>query len=109
MIFSLPQFLPSEEGYSTYNPRVIAPLLEAQEWDKLGCWIGVIWMKWPPKTEETAEDLKYAMILLFRNRPDVSQKLTQWMKRRDESRGMALEDFERIYEQACEAAQQDLS
>jgi hypothetical protein len=34
---------------SVYDPQVTASLLEAQEWEKLECWMGVVWMAWPPR------------------------------------------------------------
>ena len=98
-----------QPGRLAYSAHVMASLLEAQEWDKSECWIGVVWMVCPPETEETVEDLKRAMVSLFRHRPGAAQKLTQWMKRKRGVKGVVSKHFERILEQAREAAQQDVS
>ena len=89
-----------------YNPHVMTSLLEAQEWDKVECWIGVVLTTWS-ETDVTTEDFKRAMASLFRHRPGAAQKLTQWMKRWSRKRGVP-EYFERIYNQAHEAAQQGI-
>ena len=96
-------------GYTTYSPQVTVSLLEAEEWDKLECWMGIVWITRPPETEETTEDLKCAMVSLFRHRPGAATKLTQWMEQRCKRGGVVSEYFERICEQAHGAAQQDLS
>ena len=67
--------------YPTYSPQVMTSLLEAREWDKLECWIGVVWMAWPPQTDTTTEDLERATVSLFHQRPGAVRKLTQWMER----------------------------
>ena len=94
--------------HATYSPQVTTSLLEAQEWDRLECWIDVVWMIWPPETDETTGDFEHTMKSLFRHRPGAAQKLTQWMKRWSEecSEDEAIpESFERI----CKSARQDLS
>ena len=58
-----------------YSPQITTLLTEAQEWNKLECWVGVVWMAWPPGTTE--EDLDRSMVLLFRQRPGALQKLEQ--------------------------------
>jgi hypothetical protein len=51
-----------------YNPQIMASLAEAQEWDKLGRWMGAVWTIWPPGAGRTTEeDLEYLMILLFKS------------------------------------------
>ena len=34
----------SLEGEIAYTPQIITFLTEAQEWGKLECWIGTVWM-----------------------------------------------------------------
>jgi hypothetical protein len=85
---------------SVYDPQVTASLLEAQEWEKLECWMGVVWMAWPPQTDATTGDLEHVMLLLFRQRPGAVQKLTQWMEQWSEEKGEEVpEAFKRICEQ----------
>ena len=64
-----------------YSPGVTASLLEAREWDKLECWMGVVWMAWPPEPGDLAKDFKHTMTSLFHQRPGATQKLAQWMER----------------------------
>ena len=107
---------PSSEGYAAYGSQLIASLLGAQEWDKLECWIGVVWVRFPPKTEGETKDLKCAMISVFRHRPGAAQKFAQLKGRRKKARAhwrleserRDMEDFERAWEQVREAVQQDL-
>ena len=93
-------------GHFVYDPQITISLVEAQEWDKLECWIGTVWIMWPPETGQTMEDdLERPMVLLFRQRPSAVRKLTQWVKSRFEE---VPESFERISQQAQEAVQRDL-
>ena len=93
-----------------YNPHVTAYILEAKEWDKLECWMGIVWATWPPETDDTAEDLRRVMELLFRQRFGAVLQLTQWMENRNKVdykfKGV-LETFRRICDQAQEAVQPD--
>ena len=100
--------LESEETkYATYSPQGMVSLLEVQEWVKLECWVAVVWMAWLPETEETTEDLKRVVVSLFHRRPGTVQKLTRWRQQRRSWKGVS-EHFERICEQAQEAAQQGI-
>jgi len=93
----------------TYNPQTMIFLTEAQEWSKLECWMGTVWMIWPPEAYGiTEEDLSYSMLLLLRQRPGALQKLEQWMERRSQEKSENIpESFQRICKQAQEAARQD--
>ena len=84
-----------------YDSHVIEILLDAQEWEKLECWLGVVWMTWLPETYNMTEDLQDATKLLFRQKPDAVRKLTQWMERWSQDRNEAIpETFQQICEQA---------
>ena len=93
-----------------YDPHVVAFLTGAEDWDKLECWMGIVWIKWPPGVGETTEEeLERLTLLLFRQRPGAIQKLAQWMEEwSKESRKKVPEHFERICKQAHDAVQQDL-
>ena len=94
------------ERIPTYTPQVMALLLETREWNKLECWIGVVWMVWRPETDAAMEDIEHAMISLFRQRPGAVQKLTQWMERWSEfPRNKVPEAFQRISKQPHDIAQ----
>ena len=62
----------------THNPQTTMFLVKAHEWSKLECWMGVVWILWPPKTEEE-DDLGRSIPLLFRQRPGAFRRLEQWM------------------------------
>ena len=66
---------------ATYSPDVTASLLKAEEWDKLECWMGFLWMVWPPEAGNMVEGLGDTTKLLFQQRPGAVHKLTQWMER----------------------------
>jgi len=91
----------------THNPQTATFLTKAHEWNKLECWMGIVWILWPPKAEEE-EDLGRSILLLFRQRPGAFQKLERWMERwsqRDDKK--IPESFRRICNWAQEAAQRD--
>ena len=103
-------FLRSRGRIPTYSPQVMGSLLEAREWDKLECCIGVVWMAWPPETDAMMEDVEHATVSLLRQRPGAIQKLAQWMERQGESpRNEVPEAFQRINKQARETAQLNTS
>jgi len=92
-----------------YSPQIITFLLKASEWDKLECWLGVVWIVWPPNDDETTEkDMKNVMQLLFYHQPSAIQKLKQWMVRWSiECYVDAPLSFRQICRQALEGVQQD--
>jgi len=94
---------------ATYSPQITGFLTEAQEWSKLECWMGIIWVVWPPGAGGmTEEDLGSSMLLLFRQRPGAAQKLEQWVGRRSQHWKEDIpESFQRICKQAHEEAQRD--
>ena len=94
---------------STYDSQIMKFLTEAQEWSKLECWVGTVWMVWPPGVGGPAEeDLDRSMLALFCRRRGASQRLGRWTERWSQENGGDIpESFQRICEQAHEAAQQD--
>jgi len=62
-----------------YNPHIIISLQDAKEWDKLKCWICIVWIVWP-EDSETQDDLEHVMLSLFHQQPAALQKLEEWMK-----------------------------
>jgi len=93
----------------TYHPQTMIFLAEAQEWSKLECWIGTVWILWPPEADGiTEEDLSCSMLVLLRQRPGALQKLERWMEWwSQETDKNVPESFQRICKQAQEAAQRD--
>ena len=102
----LVELIPQTWGVgAAYNPQVVASLLDGEEWDKLECWIGVIWMAWPPETDEMVEDLRRVMVSLFRQRPGAAEKLKGWMEQWSQNeRRDVPESFQRACEETHEAA-----
>jgi len=93
----------------TYNPRISKFLIEAQEWSKLECWMGTVWMVWSPEADGiTEEDLGHSIHLLFLKRPGAFEKLKQWMEQWSQTNDENIPDsFQRICEQAQEVTQRD--
>ena len=101
---------PESSGIA-YRPRITTLLTAAQEWDKLECWMGAVWVAWPPGAGGTTEeDLDLLMVLLFRQRPGALQKLEQWMEQWSQRNSKDIpESLRRVCERAYEAAQRDAS
>jgi len=91
------------EPHPTYNPQVMTSLKDAQDWDKLECWMGVVWMIWPPKDDEPMEkELECGMLLLFQQQPGAIKKLQQWMEQWSNEWGLDVpKSFAQICEEAC--------
>ena len=95
------------------SAQVMVSLEDAQEWDKLECWIGVVWINWPPEDIETTEDsrvIKYGgvtvrgledvMLLLFNHHPGAIQRLQRLMgKCKDKGDGFIVPT---LFNQICE-------
>lgn len=98
---------PPWEGWDvTYSAEVGRSLEEAQGWDNLECWVGVAWMLWS-ETSTIAEDLERKMLVLFRQRPGVNEKLRQWMKRWSTMHGKGVpQSFQLTCEQVHKKAPQ---
>jgi hypothetical protein len=95
----------------TYSPHIMASLEAAKEWDKLECWMCVVWMVWTPEYgRTTVEELEPMTLLLFHQRPGAIQKLRQWMERQSRESGERIfKSFQQICEfPHVEAAQHDI-
>ena len=103
------------------SAQVMVSLEDAKEWDKLECWIGVVWISWPPEKDETTEDsrttkdgrvtgkgLEDVMLSLFHHQPGAIQRLQRLMgKCEDKGRGFIVPNlFKRICEQLHLKAEQ---
>ena len=69
-----------------FSPHLMISLQGANEWDKLECWMGFIWIMWSLGAEmdedlETDEKLEHVTLSLFQQRPGAVQKLEQWVGR----------------------------
>ena len=60
--------------FVTYDPDITISLTNAQEWDKLECWVGIVWMECPPEPDSVAKDLEDAMEVLAKERPGALRK-----------------------------------
>ena len=93
-------------GYGDTNaPKIAKALIDAEEWGKLECWIGIEWV-FSGSAGIIEEDLEHPMLLLFRQRPGAAQKLEQWMERWSQRCKKDIpESFQRILTRAHEAVQ----
>ena len=88
---------------STYSPHIMISLQDAKEWDKLTCWIGVVWMVWPPESGRTTkEDLEHVMLSLFHQQPGALQKLEEHMEQW--SKAQSSNEIPKSFEQICKQA-----
>ena len=63
------------------SPDIMASPRDSQEWDKLECGIGLVWMIWTPEDGALGEEhLKDMTDLLFHEKPGAIEKLGQWME-----------------------------
>jgi len=93
---------------SEHSLQIITSLTEAKEWNKLECWVGIVWMLLPEGLDPGEGDLDHSMTLLFRQRPEAVQKLEQWMERWSQTHGEDIpESFKQAHKQAYQAAQRD--
>ena len=95
----------------THDLHIMASLEKDQEWEKLECWMGIVWIVWPPQdgktTEEYNREVEAVMLSLFYRRPSATQKLEQWMARGIKWHTHIPESFRQICRQAhSRAAQQ---
>ena len=64
-----------------YNPQIMISLQNAKEWDKLKCWVSIMWLVWPPEGGKTTEeDFENVMLSLFHQQPSILQKLEEQME-----------------------------
>jgi hypothetical protein len=76
--------------------EITESLIDAQEWGKLECWIGIEWV-FPKLTGITEEDLEYLTLLLLRQRPGAARKLEEWMEQWSQRYKKGVpESFQRI-------------
>jgi hypothetical protein len=100
---------PSGLALHTYSPHTMIFLEAAKEWDKLECWLGVIWILWPLGCGRiTVEDLEHVTFSLFCQQPSAIQRLKQWMKQwsKRHSGYRVPKSFQLICEQAHAKAAQ---
>ena len=72
---------PDDPIPESYNPDVMVTLEGSKEWDKLKCWIGVVWIKWlPGGGVTTEEELGQVMLSLSQQKPEAIQELGKQME-----------------------------
>jgi len=88
---------PKRLRYTPYDPHIMESLEEAEEWDRLECWIGIVWAMWGPdcRVHWRAANLEPATLSLFRKKTGAYQKLERWMERIGER---VLEPFQQMCE-----------
>jgi len=87
---------------STYIPHITTFLAANHEWGKLECWVGVVWMAWPPETGSVMEEIQHVIFSLFHQQPGAIQRLQQWMEQwSNESISVVPESFTQICNEAC--------
>ena len=81
-LVDLAAYWSDELEVTTYSPHIMISLRDANEWDKLICWITIVWLVWPPEGGKTTEeDLKHVMFSLLHQQPGAIQKLEEQMEK----------------------------
>ena len=83
-------------GGSWYNPDITISLMNAQEWDKLECWVDIVWVAFPPEIDNVAKELEDAMEALEKERPGALRKRVE---RWSETWG---KDLPESFQQTCD-------
>ena len=89
-------------GGDVRSSLVMMLLEDDQEWGKLECGIGIVWMVWPPETVGvTGEDVERIMFSLFHRQPGAIQKLERQIEHWSEENKYDIpEPFQRICKRA---------
>ena len=82
---------------TTYETNVTTTLMGGKpEWNKLECWMVIVWMVWPPEPGAVAKELEDAMELLEKERPGALRKrVERWSERR-------RKDLPESFRQTCD-------
>ena len=84
--------------------NIAGSLIEAEEWRKLECWIGIAWTL--PELVKTEKCEKW-MESLIRQRPRAAEKLKKWMEKRSQRHKVPVpESFDQAYRQVLHEAVQ---
>jgi len=102
LLVELVALSPLELPLNAFELHVRTSLEDTQEWDKLECWMGMIWiirsagggMDGELGTEEELERVTQA---LFQQRPGAIQKLEQWVGRLYDSARRPSKSFQQIF------------
>ena len=80
--------------YEAYDEHahIMESLEDAEEWDRLECWIGFLWVSWGPVV---VVNLESVTLLLFCQQPGGILKVERWVERRQ---GQYLESFRSLCE-----------
>ena len=92
--------------------KIAKSLIDTQEWDKLECWIRIVWLSSSSLgvVRVTEENLESSMLSLFCQRPGAAQELQKWMEEWSQRRGRDIpESFQRILTQAHEAVERQVA
>ena len=95
------------EFWDTDALKIANSLIDAEEWGKLECWMGIVWTV-SESEGITGEDLEHPTLLLLRHRPGAAQRLEQWMERWNQRLSWIRvpESFHRILTRTHEAVHQ---
>ena len=89
--------------------NIAKSLIDAQEWGRLECWIGILWMC-SESGEIMEEGLEHSTLLLFRQRPGAAQRLEHWMEQwsKQHSSNRVPESLQQILTRVHETVQRQV-
>ena len=83
LLVELVGFSPWGLECNTCGPHIMKSLEDAKEWEKLECYMGIVWIKWSmgkiDEELETDEELEHITLSLFQQRPGAIQRLEHWV------------------------------
>ena len=89
--------------------EVTKSLIEAQEWDKLECWVRIGWVL-SESAGITKEDVEHSTLLLLHQRPGATQRLEQWMEKWSQQHEKTIpESFQQILTRAHDVAERQVA
>jgi len=98
-------------GNVSLSPYTMTLLEDTKEWDKLECWMGMVWVLWSKGATmdqelETDEKLDRITLSLFQQRPGAVQKLEQWVGKLSWTERQRSTSFQQAFDQAYPNAEQ---
>lgn len=87
-----------ELGSVLCDVEIIGSLEAKEEWEKLECWLGAIWIVQPLEDEQPLEEIIRVTAALFDQVPAAVQKLRDWVAYSEEGSfgHVHVDEFRRI-------------
>jgi len=96
------------------SPHIVTSLEDTKQWDKLQCWMGIIWIWWSLGAKmdeelETDEKLEHMTLSLFQQQPSAIQKLEQWVGKLDYPERERSKSFQQSFDEVYLITEQQVA